>query len=157
MVGLSICFGVQITYIQSRTWSMSLLLSLNTTGHILTSHGAQSAHQGDSVIECCAMPSVHPQSWCLSSSPASRCHRDLCCSLRFSQYSVAIFTSVLLGLCLAQKIRAPPWAVVNPRRLPSQPSQADVNSLACLPQECPSYLVLNTGIWRPSRYCYLLL
>lgn len=108
--------------------------------------------------ECCAMPSVHPQSWRLSSSPASRDHPDLCCSLRFSQYSVAIFTSVLLGLCLAQKIRAPPWAVVNPRRLLSQPSRADVNSLACLPQECSSSTqVLNTGIWRPSQYCYLLL
>lgn len=56
----------------------------------------------------------------LSSSPVSRCRQDLRCSLCFSQCTVAIFTSGLLGLCLAQKIRTPLWAVVNPRRLPSK-------------------------------------
>lgn len=154
-MGLSLCFGVQITYtyIQSRTWSMSLLLSLNTAGHILTLHGARSAHQGDSIMN--AVP------WQVRVLGAGACRPRqpvgtiATCAVAYVSHSIQ--WPVLLGLCLAQKIRAPPWAVVNPRRLPSQPSRADFNSLACLPQECPSYLVLNTGIWRPSQYCYLLL
>lgn len=60
MVGLSVCFGVQIACIESLVWSMDLLPSLNTIECVLT-HGAPClATQGDSSMNCCSTPTVHP-------------------------------------------------------------------------------------------------